>query len=61
MDAETIRAVARLARARAARGSSAAQGDGLVRLGAARALNQFAIDLEISAAACDPGPRRKPG
>ncbi|AMU93212.1 hypothetical protein AOA14_01170 [Sphingopyxis terrae subsp. terrae NBRC 15098] len=63
MDAETMRTVARLARSRADRGSSAAHGDGLQRLGAARALRQLAIDLEVSADACEvsPPPSRRRG
>lgn len=57
MDAETIRTVAKLARARAERGSSAARGDGMARLGASRALLQLAVDLEVSADHID-RPRR---
>lgn len=54
MDAETIRAVAKIARSRAERGGgSAAQGDGMSRLGASRALRQLATDLEITAAEFD--------
>lgn len=49
MDATTIRAVAGLARKRAERGSSAVYQDGMARLGARRALEQLATDLEISA------------
>lgn len=49
MDAATIRTVADLARKRALRGSSAAYQDGMARLGARKALEQFATDLEISA------------
>ena len=49
MDSTTLRTVADLARKRAARGCSGAQGDGMMRLGAARALNQLAADLEASA------------
>ncbi|RXR30842.1 hypothetical protein [Sphingobium fluviale] len=56
MDSTTLRTVAELARKRAARGCSGAQGDGMMRLGAARALNQLAADLEASASACDPRP-----
>ncbi|KTE04100.1 hypothetical protein ATE68_00050 [Sphingopyxis sp. H038] len=57
MDSETMRTVARLARSRAERGSAAAHGDGLERLGAARALRQLAADLEASADAADRRPR----
>lgn len=49
MDSTTLRTVAGLARKRAARGCSGTQSDGLMRLGAARALNQLAADLEASA------------
>jgi len=49
MDEETVRTIARLARSRAERESSAARGDGLERLGATRALRQLAVDLEVSA------------
>lgn len=45
----TLHIVAGLARKRAERGSSSAQGDGLIRLGATRALTQLAADLEASA------------
>src|SRR3546814_18317713 len=61
MDAETMRTVARLARSRADRGSSATHGDGLARLGAARALRQLAVDLEVSADACEANPRPSRG
>lgn len=56
MDSTTLLTVAELARKRAARGCSGTQGDGMMRLGAARALNQLAADLEASASACDPRP-----
>jgi hypothetical protein len=60
MDPTALRAVAELARQRAARGSSAAQGDGLVRLGASRTMQQFAIDIEISATELErPTKKRK--
>lgn len=49
MDAETIRIVAQLARQRARRSVAVSTGDGLSRLGAQRALDQLARDLEISA------------
>ncbi|MEC3947590.1 hypothetical protein [Sphingobium sp. HWE2-09] len=49
MDPETMRTIAQLARSRAERGSSAARGDGLERLGAARALRQLAVDLDATA------------
>lgn len=60
MDSTTLRTVADLARRRAARGCSGAQGDGLVRLDAARALNQLAADLEATASEAErrPAPRR---
>lgn len=57
MDAETIRTVAKLARKRAERGTSAAHGDGMARLGASRALLQLAADLEVTADHID-RPRR---
>jgi hypothetical protein len=50
MDSETLRTVADLARRRAARGCSGTHGDGMMRLGAARALTQLAVDIEVSAA-----------
>lgn len=50
MDSTTLRTVADLARKRAERGCSGADSDGLMRLGARRALNQLAADLEASAA-----------
>ncbi|WP_038575777.1 hypothetical protein [Novosphingobium pentaromativorans] len=50
MDSETLRTVADLARKRVARGCSGAHSDGMMRLGAARALTQLAVDLEVSAA-----------
>src|SRR3546814_3978308 len=56
-----MRTVARLARSRADRGSSATRGDGLERLGAARALRQLAVDLEVSADACEANPRPSRG
>jgi hypothetical protein len=50
MDPETLRAAAKLARMRAERGGgSAAREDGMARLGAARALNQLAADLDVTA------------
>ncbi|TYC78746.1 hypothetical protein FMM79_20560 [Novosphingobium sp. BW1] len=60
MDSETLRAVADLARKRAARGCSGAHSDSMMRLGAARALTQLAVDLEVSAAELEriPGSRR---
>ena len=56
MDSTTLRTVADLARKRAARGCSGTQGDGLMRLGAARALTQLAADLEASAAEIERRP-----
>ncbi|CDO36469.1 hypothetical protein [Novosphingobium sp. KN65.2] len=50
MDSETLRTVADLARKRAARGCSGTRDDGMIRLGAAHALTQLAVDLEVSAA-----------
>src|SRR3546814_13882610 len=61
MDAETMRTVARLARSRADRGSSATHGDGPERLGAARALPPPAVDPEVSADACEANPRASRG
>lgn len=60
MDPMTLRTVADLARKRAARGSSGTEGDGMMRLGAARALGQLAADLEACAGAAKPRstPRR---
>jgi hypothetical protein len=58
MDSTTLRTVAELARKRAARGCSGTQGDGLMRLGASRALNQLAVDLEASAAECERRPAK---
>ena len=52
MDPETLRAVAKLARSRAAmqdRFDLMAHKDGLERVGAKRALQQLAADLEASA------------
>lgn len=60
MDAETIRAVAKIARSRAERGGgSAARGDGMSRLGASRALHQLATDLEVTAAEFDRPTRKR--
>jgi hypothetical protein len=61
MDSETLRTVADLARKRAARGCSGTHSDGMMRLGAARALTQLAVDLEVSAAELEraPGSRRR--
>jgi len=56
MDPMTLRTVADLARKRAARGCSGTEGDGMMRLGAARALDQLAADLEASANAVEPRP-----
>ncbi len=52
MDAETLLAIAKLARSREAlQASSLASGkDGMQRLGAQRVLEQLAADLEVSAA-----------
>lgn len=52
-----MRTVARLARSRAERGTSAAHGDGLERLGAARALRQLAADLDATAEEFDRRPQ----
>jgi hypothetical protein len=59
MDAETIRVIAHLARKRAERSCEVSQGDGLSRLGAKRALRQFAADLDASADALAPRTCRK--
>ncbi|MBV1686431.1 hypothetical protein KRR38_01775 [Novosphingobium sp. G106] len=59
MDAETVRAIADLARKRAKVREHYAEGDGMMRLGAMRALRQFAADLEVSADAVTPRVRRK--
>lgn len=58
MDAETLRAVASLARFRARMMDNTdlmAGRDGLERLGAAKALDQLAKDLEASADHCSDG------
>ena len=49
MDSETLRAAARLARARSALPRSVDHRDGLERLGARRALEQLAKDLDVTA------------
>lgn len=59
MDPETIRAIAELARKRSVRSCEVSHGDGMSRLGASRALNQLARDLEVSADALEHSPRRK--
>jgi hypothetical protein len=59
MDAATIRVIADLARKRAQRGASSTQGDGMARLGAARALSQLAADLDASAEALTPRRRQR--
>jgi hypothetical protein len=58
MDPQTLRTVADLARKRAARGASGTTSDGLMRLGAHRALEQLAADLEATADAFAPRPLR---
>ncbi len=60
MDAETIRTVAKLARQRAKRSVAVSTGDGMSRLGAQRALDQLARDLDATAADLD-RPRRSRG
>ena len=52
MDAETLRKIAELARSRANPPRNVDKRDGLMRLGAQRALEQFATDLEIMAQHC---------
>jgi len=59
MDSTTLRTVADLARKRAARGCSGANSDGLMRLGAARALTQLAADLEATAGECERRPAKR--
>lgn len=59
MDPDTLSAIAKLARGRAALRAGDQSRDGLERLGAARALEQLARDLEVSAEHC--GPRRRRG
>lgn len=49
MDPETLRAAARLARLRARPPASVDHRDGMERLGAQRALEQLAKDLEVTA------------
>jgi len=58
MDAETLRAVAKLCRSRA-HAACAAKGDGMARLGAERAMEQLAKDLEASAPHCGTDRTRK--
>jgi len=53
MDSETLRTVADLARKRAERRCSGTHDDGMMRLGAARALTQLAEDLEVCAVALE--------
>jgi hypothetical protein len=48
MDAATVRGIAELVRKRARRSKTAVHEDGMARLGATRALEQLAIDLEVS-------------
>jgi hypothetical protein len=52
MDPDTLREVARLAKSRA-HPRQHDHRDGLVRLGAERALEQFAKDLEVMAQHCE--------
>jgi hypothetical protein len=59
MDPETLRVAARIARQRAQRSVAVSQGDGMSRLGAQRALEQLARDLEASARQFDPPARRR--
>lgn len=59
MDAETIRVIAGLARGRADLRERYPEGDGMMRLGAARELRQLAADLDASADALTPRRRRK--
>jgi len=58
MDSMTLRTVADLARKRARRGCSGTRSDGLMRLGATRALDQLAADLEASADEFDRRPAK---
>lgn len=55
MDSETLRKVAKLARSRARPPRQYDHRDGLERLGAERALEQLAKDLEVSADHCGGG------
>lgn len=52
MEVETLRKVAKLARSRAKPPRSVDKRDGLMRLGAERALEQLAADLEVMADHC---------
>lgn len=52
MDADTLRKVAKLARSRARPPRNLDKRDGLMRLGAEKALEQFAKDLEVMAQHC---------
>jgi len=54
MDAKTLRMVAKLARSRAHPPRQHDHRDGMERLGAERALEQLASDLEVSANHCGP-------
>lgn len=58
MDADTLRTVAKLARSRANPPRHYDHRDGMERLGAQRALEQLAKDLEVSADHC--GKQRGP-
>lgn len=53
LDPESLRGAARLARFRALEPSLIGHRDGLERLGAQRALNQLARDLDASADYCE--------
>lgn len=54
MDSDTLRKVAKLARSRARPPREIDRRDGMERLGARRALEQFAKDLEVAAGFCGP-------
>lgn len=59
MDAETVRTIADLARKYALIRERHDRGDGLMRLGAIKALRQLAADLDAGADALTPRRRRK--
>lgn len=59
MDAETVRTVADLARKYALIREKHDHGDGLMRLGAIRALRQLAADLDAGADALTPRRRKR--
>jgi len=59
MDAETVKAIADLARRGAQLRERFAEGDGIMRLGAARELRELAPDFDASADALTPRSHHK--